>query len=69
MTNGTLQILASRHGLMVDTRWNGHSRVWTIMDRNGVQLFTTDDYGNLVRRLEEGEGLKVGSYPPKWWPR
>ncbi len=69
MVNGTLQILASRHNLQIDARWNGHSRAWTIMDQHGVQLFTTDDYGNLVRRLEEGEGLKVGEHPPKWWPR
>ena len=69
MVNDTLQILASRHDLKIDARWAGHSRAWTVMNRHGEQLFTTDDYGNLVRRLEEGEALRVGDYPPKWWPQ
>lgn len=69
MTSGTIQILANRHDLIVDTRWTGYSREWRVKDKDGVHLFTTDCYDNLIRRLEEGEGLRVGSYPPKWWPQ
>jgi hypothetical protein len=69
MVNGTLQILAGRHGVKVDATWTGYCRVWTVKDADGVQVFKTDDYSLLVRSLESGEGLRVGSYPPKWWPR
>jgi hypothetical protein len=69
MTNSLLEILAHRNNLTIDTRWNGYRREWIVKDSDGVQLFTTTEYDNLVTRLEEGEGLKVGSYPPKWWPR
>jgi hypothetical protein len=69
MTNSLLGILAHRNNLTIDTRWNGYRREWIVKDCDGVQLFTTTEYDNLVTRLEEGEGLKVGSYPPKWWPR
>lgn len=68
MTSGTLQILASRHDLQIETRWTGYARAWTVKDSSGVQLFATDCYDNLIRRLESGEGLRVGSLPPKWWP-
>lgn len=68
MVNSTLQILAARNELTVDAQWAGTHRKWTVKDKDGVQLFTTDDYGLLIRRLEEGEGLKMGAYPPKWWP-
>ena len=69
MVNRTLEILASRHGLKIDARWTGHCREWLVKNSDGVQLFRTDDYDLLVMRLESGEGLKVGDYPPKWWPR
>lgn len=69
MTNALLNILAGRHDLTIDTVWNGYSRKWIVMDKDNVQLFTTDCYDNLLHRLESGEGLKIGSLPPKWWPR
>ena len=61
MTNYLLNILAGRHDLTIDTVWNGYSRKWIVMDKDGVQLFTTDCYDTLLQRLESGEGLKIGS--------
>lgn len=69
MVNATLEILAGRNGVKVDARWTGYCREWTVKDTDGVQLFRTDDYSLLVQRLESGEALKVGAYPPTWWPR
>ena len=68
MTNATVSILADRRNVTVDTRWNGHCRVWTVRDADGMYLFSTDDYTLLLRRLEDDE-LRAGSYPPNWWPR
>jgi hypothetical protein len=69
MVNGTLQILATRHNLTIDARWNGHCREWTVKNQYGEQLFKSDDYSFVVQRLESGEGLNVGSYPPQGWAR
>ena len=69
MVNGTLQVLADRHGVKIDARWTGACREWLVKNSDGVQLFKSTDYDLVVRRLESGEGLRVGSYPPNWWPR
>jgi len=60
--------LASQHNLSITDRWDGYVRIWTVKDSDGVFLFSTDSYSNLIRRLNEGSGLRIGSYPPKWWP-
>jgi len=60
MTNATIEILASRQNVKVDTKWNGHHRVWTVKDCDGVQLFTTDDYDYLLKMLKSEDKLCVG---------
>lgn len=65
MTNATLQILANRHNLQIDSRWTGHCREWLVKNTDGVHLFRTDDYDYLVKRLETGEGLRIGTTPTK----
>ena len=59
---------AKDRNVVVTDNWDGFIRRWTVKDADGVFLFSTDSYANLVRRLNEGTGLRIGSYPPKWWP-
>lgn len=65
--NGTLKILANRRDVNIDTKWNGSCRVWTVKDRDGVFLFTTDDYELLIGTLENNEVIRAGVPLRKWW--
>lgn len=67
MTPELLSAAKNRKVVVID-RWDGSVRRWTVKDSDGVFLFSTDSYANLLRRLNEGIGLRVGAYPPKWWP-
>ena len=60
--------LAAQHDLVISDRWTGWVRIWTVRNSDGVFLFSTDCYDNLIKRLNEGTGLRIGDYPPKWWP-
>lgn len=66
----TPELLAAAQDRQVSiaSYWDGFVRRWTVKDSDGVFLFSTDSYANLLRRLNEGTGLRVGDYPPKWWP-